>query len=214
MVLCLAGRRHIMDTQQAVNRSSLSSQPSIISAVVGPLDYDIDAAHSSATFKVRHLMVSNVRGELGQISGRVVIDESDIARSSVDVSIDATAINTRDAKRDEHLRSADFLDVANHPVIVFKSRRVVAGKGGSLFVTGDLTIRGVTAEVTLDVDPLSAEVNDPWGNVKRGVAARARINRKDFNMVFNMALDGGGLLVGDEVAINLEVELGRKATPA
>ena len=173
--------------------------------------YDIDASHSSAQFKVRHLMVSNVRGEFGHLSGQVVIDEVDVTRSSVDVSIDASTINTHDAKRDEHLRSGDFFDVATYPTITFKSKRVQPGKGGDLFVTGDLTIRGVTREVTLDVEPLSAEINDPWGNVKRGASARARINRKDFNMVFNAALDGGGVLVGDEVGITLEVELGRKA---
>jgi polyisoprenoid-binding protein YceI len=157
-------------------------------------------------------MVSNVRGELGQITGRVVIDESDPTKSSVAVSIDAATINTRDPKRDEHLRSADFLDVKTYPTITFTSKRVQAGNGGNLFVTGDLTIHGVTREVTLDVDPLSSEVKDPWGNVKRGVEARARINRKDFDVVWNMGLDGGGLLVGDEISINLEVELGRQAT--
>jgi polyisoprenoid-binding protein YceI len=173
--------------------------------------YDIDPSHSSASFKVRHLMVSNVRGEFGHISGQVVIDEVDITRSSVEVSIDASTINTHDPKRDEHLRSADFFDVATYPTITFKSKRVQAGKGGDLFVTGDLTIRGITREVTLDVEPLSPEVKDPWGNVKRGASARARVNRKDFNVVWNATLDGGGVVVGDDVAITIEVELGRKA---
>lgn len=173
--------------------------------------YAIDSSHSSASFKVRHLMVSNVRGELGQISGQVVIDDIDITQSSVDVTIDVLALNTHDAKRDEHLRSPDFFDVAQFPNITFKSKRVQPGKGGDLFVTGDLTIRGITREVTLDVEPLSPEVNDPWGNVKRGASARARINRKEFSVVWNAALDGGGVLVGDEVAVTLEIELGRKA---
>ena len=180
-------------------------------SAAGARSYEIDGSHSSASFKVRHLMVSNVRGEFGHISGQVVIDEVDVTRSSVDVSIDASTINTHDQKRDEHLRSADFFDVATYPAITFKSKRVQPGKGGDLFVTGDLTIRGVTKEVTLDVEPLSPEVNDPWGNVKRGASARARINRKDFNVVWNAALDGGGVLVGDDVAITLEVELGRRA---
>ncbi len=177
----------------------------------GVHSYDIDSSHSSASFKVRHLMVSNVRGEFGQISGKVVIDDIDLTRSTVDVSIDVSTINTHDPKRDEHLRSADFFDVAQFPVITFKSKRVQPGKGGDLFVTGDLTIRGVTREVTLDVEPLSPEVNDPWGNVKRGASGRARINRKEFNVIWNASLDGGGVLVGDDVAITLEVELGRKA---
>ncbi len=173
--------------------------------------YDIDPSHSSASFKVRHLMVSNVRGEFGHISGQVVIDEGDITRSSVEVSIDTSSVNTHDAKRDEHLRSADFFDVATYPTITFKSKRVQPGKGGDLFVAGDLTIRGVTREVTLDVEPLSSEVKDPWGNVKRGASARARVNRKEFNLVWNAALEGGGVLVGDDVAITIEVELGRRA---
>jgi polyisoprenoid-binding protein YceI len=177
----------------------------------GPRTYEIDSSHSSASFKVRHLMVSNVRGEFGQIGGRIVIDDVDLTRSTVDVTIDVSTVNTHDPKRDEHLRSPDFFDVAQFPVITFKSKRVQPGKGGDLFVTGDLTIRGISREVTLDVEPLSPEVNDPWGNVKRGASARARINRKDFNVVWNAALDGGGVLVGDEVSITVEVELGRKA---
>jgi polyisoprenoid-binding protein YceI len=175
------------------------------------LAYEIDSSHSSATFKVRHLMVSNVRGELGQITGRVFIDESELSRSSVEATIDATAINTRDEKRDAHLRSPDFFDVEKHPTIAFRSTRVQPGKGGHLAVTGQLTIHGITKEITLDVEPLSPEIRDPWGNTKRGVSATARINRKDFEVSWNAALDGGGLLVGDEVSVTLEVELGRKA---
>jgi len=173
--------------------------------------YDIDPSHSSATFKIRHLMVSNVRGELGQITGQVVIDESDLSKSSVEVTIDAKAINTRDQKRDAHLRSADFFDVEKYPTITFLSKRVQAGKGGHLLVEGELTMRGITRETTLDVEPLSPEIRDPWGNTKRGVSATARLNRKDFEVSWNAALDGGGLLVGDEVSVTLEVELGRRA---
>ena len=195
-----------------MNNTSVSNQSQNANQTAAAVrTYDIDSSHSSAQFKVRHLMVSNVRGEFGHVSGQVVIDEVDVTRSSVDVTIDASTINTHDAKRDEHLRSGDFFDVATYPTITFKSKRVQPGKGGDLFVTGELTIHGITREVTLDVEPLSPEVNDPWGNVKRGASARARINRKDFNMVFNAALDGGGVLVGDEVGITLEVELGRKA---
>jgi polyisoprenoid-binding protein YceI len=174
------------------------------------LNYEIDPSHSSATFKVRHLMVSNVRGELGAVTGRVVIDEADLSRSSVEAIIDARGINTRDEKRDAHLRSPDFLDVEKYPTVTFRSKRVEAGKGGHLRVTGDLTIRGITREATLDVEPLSPEVRDPWGNSKRGVSATTRIDRKDFEVSWNAALDGGGLVVGDEVAVTLEVELGRR----
>jgi len=181
------------------------------SAATSAQRYEIDASHSSASFKVRHLMVSNVRGEFGAVSGTVFIDDVDLTRSTVEVTIDAASLNTRDAKRDEHLRSPDFFDVAAFPTLTFKSKRVQPGKGGGLFVTGDLSIHGVTREVTLDVESLSPEVNDPWGNIKRGASARTRVNRKDFNLVWNAALDGGGVLIGDEVSIAIEVELGRKA---
>ena len=170
----------------------------------------IDSSHSSASFKVRHLMVSNVRGEFRQIAGSVDIDEVDVTRSTVDVTIDASSIDTHDPKRDEHLRSADFLDVAKYPTLTFKSTRVQGGKSGGLFVAGQLTLHGVTREVTLDVEPLSPEVTDPWGNIKRGASARVRINRKDFGLVWNAALDGGGVLVGEEVGVTLEIELGRR----
>jgi polyisoprenoid-binding protein YceI len=200
--------------KEILMNTTLDPQTSSPLVAVPPLPavrrYDIDSAHSSVTFKVRHLMVANVRGELGQLSGHVVIDEADITRSTVEVSIDASTINTRDEKRDEHLRSADFLDVKAFPTITFSSKRVQPAKGGGLFVVGDLTLHGVTREVTLDVEPLSPAVNDPWGNVKLGISARTRINRRDFGVVFNMPLEGGGLLVGEEIAVDLEVELGRK----
>lgn len=198
-----------MNTNTQTQSSTLSPSATLPTSTV-VRSYDIDPSHSSVTFKVRHMMVANVRGELGQITGRVVLDENDITRSSVVATIDASTINTREAKRDEHLRSADFLDVVGHPYITFKSTQVRAGKGGALFVTGDLTIRGTTREVTLDVETPSPEVRDPWGNIKRGISARARINRKDFGVTWNVALEAGGILVGDEISINLEVELGRK----
>jgi polyisoprenoid-binding protein YceI len=172
--------------------------------------YDIDPSHSSASFKVRHLMVANVRGELGNIAGRVVLDPTDLARSSVEATIDATTINTRDEKRDAHLRSPDFFDTQSYPTITFRSTRVQAGKGGHFTVTGDLNMRGITREVSLEVEPLSDEVRDPWGNTKRGATATTKINRKDWNVSWNAALDGGGLVVGDEVSITLEIELARK----
>lgn len=187
--------------------------PSQTQPNAGAQTYEIDSSHSSASFKVRHLMISNVRGEFRQIAGSVVIDEVDVTRSSVEVTIDASSIDTHDPKRDEHLRSADFFDTGTYPTLTFKSTRVQAGKGGGLFVAGQLTLHGVTREVTLDVEPLSPEVTDPWGKIKRGASARARLNRKDFGLVWNAALDGGGVLLGDEVAVTLEVELGRRAAP-
>ena len=172
--------------------------------------WDIDSVHSQAHFKVRHLMVSHVRGTLGEISGTVVLDDADVTRSRVDVRIDARGIETRDDKRDAHLRSADFLDVANHPYLTFVSRQVRRDKGGRLAVEGDLTIRGNTRPVTLEVESLEDAVTDPWGNVKRGASARAAINRKDFGLEWNVALEAGGVLVGEQVAIEIEVELARR----
>jgi len=218
IVLCPSARRQaIMNTtQQTQTQDQLSPDVAATRTAATPTTraYDIDTSHSSVTFRVRHMMVANVRGELGQVSGHVVFDETDPTRSSVEATIDVKAINTRDPKRDEHLRSADFLDAANHPTITFKSTRVQAGKGDNLFVTGQLTIRGITREVTLDVEAPTPEVADPWGNIKRGVSARARLNRKDYNVVWNATLDGGGILVGEEITIDLEIELGRKAAPA
>ena len=146
-------------------------------------------------------MVSHVRGHLGPVTGTVFIDEQDLSRSRVDVSIDARGIDSREPKRDEHLRSADFLDVASHP-----------RAGGDLRVTGDLTIRGVTRPVTLDLDPLPPAIQDPWGGKRRGVSARARINRKDWGLKWNLAIEAGGVAVGDEVAIEIDAEIvARKA---
>jgi polyisoprenoid-binding protein YceI len=194
-----------------MNANVLAQTPVAAPTLVQATHYDIDTSHSSATFKIRHLMVANVRGELGHIAGRVLFDEQDPTRSSVEATIDATTINTRDEKRDAHLRSPDFFDVQSYPTITFKSKRVQAGKGGHLTVTGDLTMRGVTREVSLDVEPFSPEVRDPWGNTKRGVTATTKIDRKEWNVSWNSGLDGGGVLVGDEVSITLEIELGRRA---
>lgn len=169
--------------------------------------WDVDPSHSSANFKVRHLMVSHVRGELGPVAGAVWIDDQDITRSRIDVSIDARKIATRDEKRDEHLRSADFLDVANHPTVTFKSTRVERAGGDDLRVTGDLTIRGTTRPVTLTVEALAPAVTDPWGNTKRGATAHAKIHRKEWGLQWNVGLEAGGVLVGEEVSIEIEVEL-------
>lgn len=171
--------------------------------------WDIDSAHANAGFKVRHLMVSHVRGHLGPVTGTVFIDEQDVSRSRVDVSIDARGIDSREPKRDEHLRSADFLDIANHPTVTFRSTRVEAPRGaaGDLRVTGDLTIRGVTRPVTLDVEALPPAITDPWGNQRRGISARARISRKDWALTWNLVVEAGGVAVGDEVAIEIDAEI-------
>ncbi len=176
-------------------------------AVAG--SWQLDPDHTGVHFKVRHLMVSSVRGEFGKVSGKIVYDESDVTKSSADVSIDAASINTRLAKRDEHLRSPDFLDAAKHPTITFRSRKVEKTGNGTLKMTGDLTIRGVTKEAVLQVEGPTPPVKDPWGNARVGGTASTKINRKDFGLVWNAALETGGVVVGDEVDITIDTEIFR-----
>jgi len=173
--------------------------------------YDIDPAHTSAHFKVRHLMISNVKGEFTRISGSVVFDPSNPGASKIEVTIEAASINTREPQRDEHLKSADFLDVAKYPSITLKSRDIVPAGKDAYEVTGDLTIHGVTQEVALMVDGVTPEAKDPWGNFRRGANASVTIQRKDFGLVWNAVLETGGVMVGEDVHIEIEVELVRKA---
>lgn len=172
--------------------------------------WELDTAHTGVHFQVRHLMVSTVRGDFEKVSGMIVYDEADITKSRADIVIDAASINTRVAKRDDHLRSADFLDAAKHPAITFKSRRVEKGGDGILKMTGDLTIRGVTKEVVLEVEGPTPAIKDPQGAARVGGQATAKIDRKDFGLVWNKALEAGGVVVGDEVKITIDVELVRK----
>jgi len=172
--------------------------------------WEMDPAHSSFQFKIRHLTVSNVKGDFSKSRGVVVIDDKDITQLRVEVTIDAGSVNTGHAQRDEHLRGPDFFEVAKHPTITFVSRKVIKADGDRLKVTGDLTIHGVTREITVDVEGPTAEVKDPWGNFRRGATATAKINRKDFGLTWDKVLDSGGLVVGDEVNIYVEVELVRK----
>lgn len=176
-------------------------------------EYDVDSAHSSAQFSVKHMMVSNVRGAFSKVTGKANIDEKDITKSTVEATIDATTVNTNEPKRDEHLRSPDFFDTAKYPTITFKSTKVEQA-GQNLKVTGDLTLHGVTKPVVLDVEGFTAEAKDPWGNTKRGGTATTKINRKDFGLGWNKALETGGVVVGEEVAITLDLELNKKQAPA
>lgn len=179
----------------------------VSSAPAATTAWKIDSDHAQVGFKVRHLMVSNVRGNFDKVSGVVDIDDSDITRSSVKVTIDTASVNTGIARRDEHLRSADFFDTARFPAMTFVSRKIAKNGSGRLLVTGDLTIRGVTKTVVLDVEGPTAELKDPWGMMRRGVSASARINRKDYGLVWNKVLEAGGVAVGDDVEIHVEVEL-------
>lgn len=177
------------------------------------VEYQIDPVHSSAQFSVRHLMVSNVRGEFAKVTGKVIYDPKNLKASSVEATIDATSINTHEPKRDDHLKSPDFFDVAKFPTLTFKSKKVAKAGKDKLRVLGDLTIRGVTREVMLDVEGPVPEVK-MGPNLKSGASASTTINRKDFGLNWNRALEAGGWVVGDEVKITLEIEMGRKAAPA
>lgn len=169
--------------------------------------WKIDPAHSAAHFSVRHLMISNVRGEFTRISGSADLNPSDWSKSKVEVTIDAASLNTREPQRDEHLRSSDFFDVANYPNLAFRSTRVESIDPDHFKLAGDLTIRGVTKEVTFDIEGPTPAITDPWGNVRIGVTGTAKINRKDFGLAWNALTETGGLVVGDEVKITIEAEL-------
>jgi len=171
--------------------------------------WNIDPAHSTAQFTVRHLAISNVRGNFTKVTGSVVLNERDSTRSQVNAVIDATSLDTRVPDRDQDLRSANFLDVEKYPTLEFKSKRIV-NSGGKLQLIGDLTLHGTTKEVTLDVDSPTSELNDPWGNVRRGFSATTTISRKDFGVVWNNTLKTGEAVVGDNVKIQIDVELVKK----
>ncbi|MGH9603503.1 MAG: YceI family protein [Terriglobales bacterium] len=171
--------------------------------------WQIDSKHSYAHFSVRHLMVSNVRGSFSNVSGTLIIDEGDLTKSSVEATLDATTINTQEPDRDNHLKSADFFDVANHPTITFKSKKVEKAGKDRLRVTGDLTIRGVTKQAVLDVEGPTPAIKDPRGNLKRGATATTKINRQDFGVAWNRTLEAGGVVVGEEVSITIELELAK-----
>jgi len=168
-----------------------------------------DDAHSSADFSIRHMMVSNVKGQIGGLKGTIDIDDKDLTKSKVDVSLDVTTIDTRNGKRDEHLKSPDFFDVQKFPQMQFVGKKIEkSGKG--LKVTGDLTMKGVTKPTVLMVDGPTSPVKDPWGKMKRGFTAQATINRKEFGLTWNKTLDGGGVVLGDDVKVTIEAELEEK----
>ena len=176
-------------------------------AYAGTTTYQIDPRHSSANFGVTHLMISTVRGEFHGVNGTVVVDDANIGNSSVSVTIDATTVDTREPDRDKHLKSDAFFDVANHPTMTFKSTKVEKNADGSLKITGDLSIRGVNKTVVLTSSAPKPAIKDPWGLQRTAVSASGKINRQDFGVSWNQKLDGGGVVVGDEVSITLDVEM-------
>jgi polyisoprenoid-binding protein YceI len=171
--------------------------------VIEPGTWTIDASHSSVGFVARHLMVTKVRGVFGDVEGEITI-AADPFQSSVRATVDAASVSSGDAKRDEHLRSADFFDVEQYPTIEFVSKRVEARDGGFV-LTGDLTVHGVTREVSWDLE-YDGTVQDPWGGTRAGFSATTEVNRKDWGLEWNVALEAGGLLVSDKVRLNVEVE--------
>ncbi len=175
------------------------------------MTYTIDTQHSSAQFKVRHMMIANVKGEFDKVSGTIEYDPENPLAASVEATIDVHSISTREPARDADLKSPRFFDAEKFPAITFKSTRVTAAGGGAYKIDGDLTMHGVTKPVTLDVESVSDEVKDPWGLLRRGTTATTKISRKDFGIELNVALETGGVMVGDHVDITLDVEMTRKA---
>ena len=171
--------------------------------------WNIDPNHSTAQFTVRQLAISNMSGNFTRVTGSVQLNEKDITQSLVNAVIDAASIDTRVPDRDKDLRSPNFLDVEKYPTLEFKSKRIV-NNGGKLQMIGDLTLHGTTREVTLDVDGPTPELNDPWGNLRRGFSASTTINRKDYGVIWNNTLKTGEAVVGDNVKIQIDVEIVRK----
>jgi len=172
--------------------------------------WQLDPMHTAAQFSVKHLAISTVRGGFSNVKGTVLFDDADITKSSVDVTIDVSTVDTRTPDRDKDLKSDKFFDVAHYPTMTFKSTKVEQAGAGKLKVTGDLTIRGTTKSVVLDVDGPTASVKDPWGNQRSAITATTKINRQDFGVKWNATMDNGGVVVGDEVTITIDAEMVQK----
>jgi polyisoprenoid-binding protein YceI len=200
----------ILGLMLAVSAPAAAQAPA---AAAGPNTWNIDTAHTQSAFAVKHMMVSTVRGSFGKTEGTITYDGKDISSIKADVTIDATTITTNNEKRDTHLKSPDFFDVAKFPTITFKSKSATAAGAGKFKLVGDLTMRGVTKEVTLDVEgpsqPLVAQ-----GRTRIGATATTKVNRQDYGVSWSRSLDGGGVVVSDEVVITLELELVKAAAPA
>jgi polyisoprenoid-binding protein YceI len=186
--------------------ATLAGVASAGAASAGATTWAIDPAHTSVQFSIRHMMVSNVRGELTDVSGTVQGDQARPTEAVVEVAIDPASVATRDPKRDNHLRGPDFFDVAKYPTMVFKSKSVAPAGPGAFKVTGDLTMHGVTREIVLDVADVTPAITDPFGKTRAGARATTKLNRKDFGINWSKTMDNGGLVVGDEVAVTIDVE--------
>ena len=180
-------------------------------AAAATTTWQIDPAHTAAGFAVKHLMISTVRGQFKGVTGTVVWDDQDVSKSTIEVTIDATTVDTSEPTRDKDLKSEKFFDVAKYPTITFKSKKIENVSAGKLKVTGDLTIHGVTKEVVLDVEGPSNTVKDPWGNTRVAASATTKVNRQDYGVKWNANIDGGGVVVGDDVNITIDLEMTKKA---
>ncbi len=196
---------HIL--HRAVIAVTIAGVLSLPAAADTATTWKIDPAHTAAQFAVKHLMISTVRGAFKNVNGTINWNESDVTKSTVNVTIDATTVDTGEAPRDKDLKSDKFFDTAEYPTLTFKSTKVEQANAGKLKVTGDLTIRGITKQVVLDVDGPSASVKDPWGNTRSALSASTKINRQDFGVKWNANIDGGGVVVGDDVNITIDLEM-------
>jgi polyisoprenoid-binding protein YceI len=199
----------MLKTAQRIGIVSALAFFASLSTLAQTSNWNLDPAHSTAQFTVRHLGISNVTGHFTKVAGSLVLSDKDITQSQVSATIDVNSVDTRVEMRDKDLRSPNFFDVEKYPTIEFKSKRIT-NSGGKLQVIGDLTIHGTTHEVTLDVDGPTPEITDPWGNSRRGISATTTINRKDFNLVYNNLLKTGEAVVGDNVKIQIDAELVKK----
>lgn len=172
--------------------------------------YQLDLAHSSVGFSVKHMMIAKVHGGFDKLEGKMIYDKANIEKASVEATIETSSINTRELSRDTHLKSEDFFHVEKFPALTFKSTSVKTSGSGELKVTGDLTIKGVTKQVTLDVEGPTDELKDPYGNLKIGISATTKIKRKEFGLTWNPALETGGVLVGDDVTITLDLQFAKQ----
>jgi polyisoprenoid-binding protein YceI len=199
---------------QLLSRTTISTTLAAVlavSAAATTTTWQIDPQHTAAGFAVKHLMISTVRGQFKGVTGTVNWDDQDISKSTVDINIDANTVDTSEPKRDADLKSDKFFDVAKYPTITFKSKKIEPVSAGKLKITGDLTIHGVTKEAVLDVEGPTPPVKDPWGNTRVAANATTKVNRQDFGVKWNANMDGGGVVVGDDVAITIDLEMIKKA---
>ena len=198
LVLMLSHHTHFSFSERIMHMTATIS-PAITT-------WNIDPVHSVVEFRVKHMMISNVKGQFTGVSGILSLDEGNVEDSSITATVNVSSLNTSDAQRDAHLKSADFFDAENFPKISLRSSRIQSIPEGGLLASGQLTIRGVTKDVDFAVDGPTSPAKDPWGNTRIGLSATTRINRKDFGLTWNAALEAGGFLVGEEVAISLDLQ--------